>query len=209
MATVPPEPNVDLFRPGVCGVGGLYRSGQLRDQYSGGEPVRVSAAVGTAVVECDGHSDPVSFGEAWDCDGADTAAELQETFFATDDAVFVAGGGGFCDRYRPGRVFGCGAGVLSAVWAGDAGAWVDADGDAVWCGVRDCGGGVPDSCAGPCGVSVVGAVHHGVCRNHRALLRVRGVPGASGLEAGGVPCTGSDAGPKRLSWEPLCRGRNA
>src|SRR5437773_702221 len=99
MATVPPEPDVDLLRPGVCGVGGLYRSGQLRDQYSGWEPVRVSAAVGTAVVECDGHSDSVSFCEAGDCDRADAVAEQQETFFATNDAVFVGGGGGFCDRY--------------------------------------------------------------------------------------------------------------
>src|SRR6266481_8245415 len=99
MATVPPEPDVDLLRPCVCGVGGLYRSGKLRDQYSGGEPVRVSAAVGTAVVECDGHSDSVSFGEAGDCDRADAAAELQETFFAANDALFVGGGGGFGDRY--------------------------------------------------------------------------------------------------------------
>src|ERR1700716_3557009 len=99
MATVPPESDVDLLRPCVCGVGGLYRSGQLRDQYSGGEPVRLSVAVGTALVECDGHSDPVSFGKAGDCDRADVAAKLQETFFATDDSVFVGGRRGFGYRY--------------------------------------------------------------------------------------------------------------
>src|SRR6266436_2382290 len=51
--------------------------------------------------------------------------------------------------------------------------WVAADGDAVWCGAGDCCGGVPDSGAGPCGVPVVRAVHHGVCRNHRASLWVQ------------------------------------
>src|SRR3979411_44323 len=157
MATVPPESDVDLLRPCVCGVSGLYRSGQLRDQHSGGEPVRVSSAVGTAVVECDGHSDPESFGEAGDCDRADAAAELQETFFTTDDAVFVGRGGGFCDRYGSGRGFGCGAVAVCTVRGGVGGVWVVADGDAFWCGASYCCRGVPDSGAGLCGVAVVGA----------------------------------------------------
>ena len=75
---------MELLWAGVCGLGGLYRSGKLCDEHSGWKPVWVSAALGAAVVECHGDFDPVPLGQAGDCYGQDAAAELQEALFAED-----------------------------------------------------------------------------------------------------------------------------
>src|SRR6185437_8379406 len=103
-----------VLRTGIRGFRGVYRSGKLCDQYRRWEPVWVSAALGAAVVECDGHSDPVPFGQAWYCHRAYAAAELPEAFFAADDAFSLDSGGDLGDFDRSGRVSGGGAGVLSA-----------------------------------------------------------------------------------------------
>src|ERR1700760_3835760 len=156
MATVPPESDVDLLRPCVRGVGGVHRSRQLCDQHRRRQQVWLSAAVGSSVVERDGHSDPVLFGKTWDRDRAYPAAELQEALLSAHDFVFVGSGGGVGDRDRSGRVSGCGAWTVSVVGPGNARAWVDANGDDAGCGPGVHGWGIPDSGAGPCWLPVVG-----------------------------------------------------
>ncbi len=97
---VSPQPDVDLLRPGVCGVGGVYRPRQFRDQHPGRYAVRLPAALGAAVVERDGDPDPVSFGQARHCDRADAAAELPQALLAGDDAGALGRGRDRC-HLRP------------------------------------------------------------------------------------------------------------
>src|SRR5438309_9192374 len=71
-----PGRGVVLFWTGVCRQHRLYRPRQLCHQYSGGHGVRIRLAVGAAVVERHGDSDPVPLCQVGNCDGTDLAAEL-------------------------------------------------------------------------------------------------------------------------------------